>query len=426
MEPKDYLEFDFTDIKTPLPIDRRDFLKRMGGGIIIILSLSDFLEVHGDILQGRPMPEDLNVYLRIKEDGRVDCYTGKIEMGQGIITSLAQMLADELDVTLDSVDMIMGDTDLCPWDMGTFGSMSTRFFGPPLRAAGAEARSILLQLAAEELKVAANQLMVDGGEVFERNNKKNSVSYASLTKGKKIVRTVKEKPPLKKPSEFKLIGKSFLKQDSDLKVTGKAKYAGDIRLKDMLYASIVRPPSHDAKVVSVDTSGAEKIQGVVIVNEEDLLAALHTNKHLAEQAAGKIKVKYDVPQAKVNDKNIFEHIVKNAPEGEIAEEGGDVTAGKNNSKQLFEKDYLNSYVAHATIETHTAIAHMTGDKIEIWASTQTPFRAKEAVAELLGLPEDNVRVRQNFVGAGFGGKSTTQQITEAAQLTRITGCPCEV
>ena len=160
MEPMDYLQYDFADIKTPLPIDRREFLKRMGGGIIIMLSLSEFLEANAEVLQRRPMPEDLNVYLRIKEDGRVDCYTGKIEMGQGIITSLAQMLADELDVALEKVDMIMGDTDLCPWDMGTFGSMSTRFFGPPLRAAGAEAKVILLKLAAEVLKVPVSA----GGE----------------------------------------------------------------------------------------------------------------------------------------------------------------------------------------------------------------------------------------------------------------------
>ena len=91
------------------------------------------------------MPTDFNAFLRIGEDGRVTCFTGKIEMGQGIVTSLAQMLADELSVPLEQVDMVMGDTDLCPWDMGTFGSMTTRFFGPPLRAAAAEAQNVLLR-----------------------------------------------------------------------------------------------------------------------------------------------------------------------------------------------------------------------------------------------------------------------------------------
>ncbi len=108
---------------------------------------------------GRPqLPQDFNAFLRIREDGRVTGFTGKIEMGQGVITSLAQMLADELAVPLDSVDMVMGDTDLCPWDMGTFGSMTTRIFGPALRAAAAEAKAVLVELAAEYLQVAKEHL----------------------------------------------------------------------------------------------------------------------------------------------------------------------------------------------------------------------------------------------------------------------------
>ena len=196
---------------------------------------------------------NLNVYLQMGGDGRVDCYTGKIEMGQGVITSLAQMLAEELDVSLEDVDMVMGYTELCPWDMGTFGSMSTRFFGPP-SAAGAEARATLMQLASTALKVHASLLTVNEGIVSVKNDNSKSITYAELSKGKRIVKTVSEKPPLKKPSEFKIIGKPVLKQDSYLKVTGKAQFAADLRLKGMLYASIVRPPVHGAELVSVDTS----------------------------------------------------------------------------------------------------------------------------------------------------------------------------
>ena len=137
----------------------------MGGGILVLVAFGK-----GDVLgQGRgggfsqQLPSDLNAFLKIGEDGRVSCFTGKIEMGQGIVTSLAQMLAEELNVPLESVDMVMGDTDLCPWDMGTFGSMSTRFFGPALRAAAAEARSVLLQLAAERLQTPAAELKAENG-----------------------------------------------------------------------------------------------------------------------------------------------------------------------------------------------------------------------------------------------------------------------
>jgi isoquinoline 1-oxidoreductase len=426
MKTWDYLQYDFNDIKTPIPIDRREFLKRMGGGLIIILSLSEFIEAHGDILQDRQMPEDLNIYLRIKEDGRVDCFTGKIEMGQGIITSLAQMLAEELDVSLANIDMIMGDTELCPWDMGTFGSMSTRFFGPPLRTAGAEARATLMQLAATELNTDVSLLTVNEGVVSVKNDKSQSITYAELTKGKKIIKTVKEKPPLKKPSDFKIIGKPVLKQDSILKVTGKAKFAADVRLDGMLYASIVRPPVHGAEIENIDTSEAESMGGVTVINEGDLIAALHTEKAVAEEAAAKVKIKYKLPVADVNDKNIFEYLLNNAPEGNIVDEGGNLESGQKEAKVHVEKEYYNSYVAHATMEPHAATARVNDGKIEIWASTQTPFRAESQVAELLGIPEEKVRIRQAFVGGGFGGKSNTQQILEVARLTWVSNKPVQV
>ena len=160
MNPNDYLALDFkdvSDLSQLFPQSRRDFLKRFGGGIVIFVALGDFLLAQEEGARpkgGRPgLPTDFNAFLRIGEDGRVTCFTGKIEMGQGPITSLPQMLAEELEAPLDSVDIVMGDTDLCPWDMGTFGSMTTRQFSPALLAAAAEAKAVLLELAAESLKV---------------------------------------------------------------------------------------------------------------------------------------------------------------------------------------------------------------------------------------------------------------------------------
>lgn len=150
-------------------IGRRDFMKLVGGGIVVAVSLGEAsILQEGGQRRGISYPEDFNAYLRIGEDGRVACFTGKIEMGQGAITSLPQMVADELDIPIDSVDMVMGDTDLCPYDMGTFGSMTTRYFGPALRAAAAEARGVLLELAAEKLKAPVDRLAVKGGVVIEK------------------------------------------------------------------------------------------------------------------------------------------------------------------------------------------------------------------------------------------------------------------
>jgi isoquinoline 1-oxidoreductase len=262
------MEADFTDDEPIFPMTRREALQLLGGGIIVLFTAGDVIAQRSGGRggsSGQDASQDFNAFLRIGEDGRVTCFTGKIEMGQGIVTSLAQMLADELDVSLDSVDMVMGDTDLCPWDMGTFGSMTTRFFGPPLRAAGAEARRVLLELAAEQLGTPVEQLAVEDGVVFDRASRSTRVSYAQLAKGKQIARHAKAS--VKTPAEFKVVGKPTMRRDALAKVTGAAEYAGDIRPPGMLYAKILRPPAHGATLTDVDVSGAREVKGAQVVRD---------------------------------------------------------------------------------------------------------------------------------------------------------------
>ncbi|HUT24602.1 MAG TPA: molybdopterin cofactor-binding domain-containing protein, partial [Sumerlaeia bacterium] len=311
-ETEKQLEPDSQDPKDAPALDRREFLKSIGGGVLVLFSLGDdaLAQRGGGRPPGQQLPEDFNAFLRIGEDGRVSCFTGKIEMGQGIVTSLAQMLADELDTPLDSVDMVMGDTDLCPWDMGTFGSMSTRFFGPPLRAAAAEARSVLLELAAERLKAPLDRLKTKDGVVFDSSNGEKRVTYAQLTEGKKITRRLGKEAVLKTPERFTIVGKPVTRTDAEAKVTGKAKYAGDILLPGMLYARILRPPAHGATLKEVDTSAAEKVDGVRVVRDGDLVAVLAPDPELAEQALERIDPQYETPELPVDDKTIFEHLLR--------------------------------------------------------------------------------------------------------------------
>jgi nicotinate dehydrogenase subunit B len=356
----------------------------------------------------------------------VTCFTGKIEMGQGVVTSLAQMLADELDVSLDSVDMVMGDTDLCPWDRGTFGSMTTRFFGPPLRAAGAEARRILLELASEQLGVPAEQLAVEEGMVSAQEDANKRVSYAQLAQGKRIERHLDTPPPVKRPSELKVAGKPVTHRDALVKVTGEAKYAGDIRLPGMLYASILRPPAHGATLIDVDLSGAEEVPGAQVVRDGDLVAVLHERPDEAERALAKVRPKFETPESDLDENTIFDHLLKVAPEGNVVSQGGDLGRGEGRAAEVFDETYLDGYVAHAPIEPHTAVVQIAGDRATVWASTQTPFGAKDEVAEALGYPSDNVRVITPFVGGGFGGKTRNLQVVEAARLAKLVGKPVQV
>jgi len=347
-------------------------------------------------------------------------------MGQGIVTSLAQMLADELDVPLDAIDVVMGDTDLCPWDMGTFGSRTTRFFGPSLRAAGAEARRVLLELASAHLGKPVGQLGVEDGVVFDKAHKQHGVSYAELAKGTKIERHIQEPVTVKKPSEFKIIGKPVTRRDALEKVTGEAKYAGDIQLPGMVYAKILRPPAHGAKLLDVDLSEAEKVYDVQILREGDFVAVLHPYPDGAEKALAKIKARFDQPEADIDEGNIFAHLLKVAPAGEVVSRDGDLQQGESRTATLFEETYLDGYVAHAPLEPHTAVVQIEGEKATVWASTQTPFRAQNEVAEELGIPAENVRVIPPFVGGGFGGKTRNLQVVEAARLAKLSGKPVQV
>lgn len=426
MDRDDYQVLDFYDVARPLGLTRREFMKLVGSGVVVLFAVGQPSLLEAQRQRGQSLPEDFNAFLRIGEDGRVSCFTGKIEMGQGVITSLAMMLADELEVPLESVDMVMGDTDRCPWDAGTWGSMSTRVFGPALRAAAAEARMVLIELAAEHLGTPASELAAEAGVVYKKSRRQQSVSYAELAKGKKILRRLEGKKVLKAPVEFTVVGTSVSRRDAADKVTGKAKYAGDLREPGMLYARILRPPAHDAKLIGADTSGAKTIDGVRVIEDGDMIAVLHEDPEAAEQALETIKARWDRPKAEVDDKTIYDHLVEVAPPGDAVSQGGDLAAGEKASKTLIERTYLNVYVAHAPIETHTALAKVEGGKATIWASTQSPFGIRDQVAEALGLPSTDVHVVAPFVGGGFGGKGTNHQAIEAAKLAKLARRPVQV
>ena len=416
----------------PASVTRREFLKRMGllgGGLIVYATVGDmhaFARTARQGYAGAKVPVDFNAFLKIGADNRVTCFVGKIEMGQGPITSFAQMVAEELDVLYESVDMVMGDTDRCPWDAGTWGSLSTRYYGVFVKEAACEARGVLKELAAERLGCPPERLVAEAGIIFDRNRPDDRVSYGDLTQGRVIERHLKDLPAFKPVSEYTIIGKPYLRRDAREKVTGEAQYTGDIRLPDMLYAKILRPPAHGAKRVRVDTSAAERMAGVRVVRDGDLVAVLHTYPDIAQQALARIKAQYVVPQTGINQQTIFDHLLKNAPSPEVADQAGDLQLGQKKASTVIEETYYNSYVAHAPMETHTALAHFENGKLTVWASTQSPFGVQNQVAEAVGVSAEKVRVITPFVGGGFGGKSASAQAIEAARLAKITAKPVMV
>jgi isoquinoline 1-oxidoreductase len=214
--------------------------------------------------------------------------------------------------------------------------------------------------------------------------------------------------------------------DSVQKVTGQAKYAGDLKLPGMVFARILRPPSHGAIMTSVDVSGAEKIEGVTVIRDGDFVSVISENRDKVDEAIVKIKAEFSFDEMKVNDRNVFEWMVKAESRSNVVRTNGDLAVGRQISDKVFESEYHDPYVAHAAIETHTALANLEGDKMTVWASTQSPFGLQDGIVRELGFTREKVRVITPFVGGGFGGKAAYQQGVEAARLAKLTGKPVMV
>ena len=412
-------------VVVPGEMKRRDFFGVAGAGLFVFFGVDLAEGQEPGRLPGRQSgPTDFNAYLRITPDGRVTCLAGKVELGQGVMTELAGALAEELDVAMDAVDVILGDTELCPYDMGTFGSMTTPLLWPVVRKAGAEAKAVLLEMAAERLHVPASRLRAESGTIRDSANRSSVVTYGQLVDGKRIERHIENVPV--KTAPLQVIGHSQQRVDGLDKVTGKAQYAGDRILPGMLYAAILRPPAHGAKLRSADTSAVEKASGVRVVQDGDMIAVLAERPDIASAARDQIKAEFEHPPAGPDDKTIFEHIQKTAPEPRIAGHSGDLKEGERLAGLVVEETYLNSYVAHAPVETHSAAAEIEDGKVTIWASTQAPFMVQRSVAGALGMPADKVRIISRYVGGGFGGKTEADQALEAARLAKMTGKPVQV
>lgn len=405
-------------------ISRRDFLKLASGGIAIFVGLGPGSTPAQNA--NRLYPEDFNAYLIIGENGRVTVFSGKIEMGQGVMTSQAQMVAEELGVPLSSIDIVLGDTDRCPWDMGTFGSLTTRMFGPVLRAAAAEARSAILALATARLGVPVERLEIRDGIVFVVGEPSQQVGFGALSRGASMARILDRKAVLRAVANFQVMGTSPTRLDGLDKVTGAAKYAADIKLPGMLYARILRPPMHGATLLQSDTSGVASFPGIVLVAREDLIATLHEDPEAAAAALGSIKANWRLPEGKIDQDSIFNVIQARAGVLKEVMQRGDVVAARAGSAHVFQSEYRKGYVAHAPIEPHAALAEIRNGKVTVWASTQTPFPTRDRIARLLGLDARNVRVITPYVGGGFGGKSADEQAIEAVRLAQITGRPVQV
>jgi isoquinoline 1-oxidoreductase len=207
-----------------------------------------------------------------------------------------------------------------------------------------EARGVLVDLASAKLGVPASRLEVKDGIVIDTKDPKKRVSYAELAKGKRLERFLDVKPSVEDHTKFTYIGKSYKHVDSRVKVTGEAKFAGDYKLPGMVFARILRPPSHGAKLTTVDISGAEQVQGTQVVRDEDFIAVLNENRDRADEAVVKIKAEYSFNELKVNDKTLYDRMVGADSRVNVMRTNGDMEAGYQQSDRIFESEFHDPYV----------------------------------------------------------------------------------
>ena len=276
-------------------------------------------------------------------------------------------------------------------------------------------------LAAERLGVSADGLIFADGAVSDSRAPAKRLTYGELLRGARIERTVtlSSLPPFEKG---KATGQSVHRTDARAKVTGAARYAGDVRLPGMMYAAVLRSPD-GSRLVSLDTSAA---QGYRVVRDGELVAVLHPTPDGAERGLSLLKARYKGRPSNISNANVHAHLVATASKPAIEYQGGSVDAARRRVKHTLDCTYTDPFVAHAPIETHTALAHFEGDHLTVWASTQSPFGTRESLTKALDMPLDRVRVITPFIGGGFGGKAHAPQAVEAALLARKAGCPVQV
>jgi isoquinoline 1-oxidoreductase len=325
--------------------------------------------------------------------------------------------------------MILADTDLTPYDMGTFGSRTTPVMAAQLRRVSAAARELLLDLAAEQLKRDRKTLLVQDGKVTDPATKQ-SLGFGQITKGQKLLKAVTEGAQATPADQWKVAGKSAPKVDGREFVTGSHRYTSDLKRPGMLCGKILRPASFNATLVSLDPKEAEKIPGVTVVRDGDFIGVAAPSDHVALEAVSAIRAEWKSAE-QPSSRELFDYLKKN-PTGSQGFESrsrhiqGTIEEGLAQADKRLEQTYTVAYIAHAPLEPRAAVAEWQDGKLTVWTGTQRPFGVRSELAEAFRIPEDRVRVIVPDTGSAYGGKHTGETAVEAARLARAAGKPVRV
>jgi nicotinate dehydrogenase subunit B len=364
--------------------------------------------------------EDYRAWLHVGASGTVTVASGKVDVGQGSASELAGVVVAELGATPASVHVLLADTDLAPYDAGTFGSRTTPDVVPAVSGVAAAARATLEAVAAAEWSVDLGSVNVAAGAVAGAGR---SASFAGLVRG---LRRVERAAPSAEPAR----AVSRVLDSTDI-VTGRRRFTSDLSAPRMLHGRVLRPPAPEAELLSVDIGAAEAIDGVVVVREGDLVGVVAPDALTASRGLDALRPSWSSTSGPSSD-DLESHLRVNPTTqkgwgGDVDESTGDADAALASAPTQRSATYTTAYIAHDPLETRAAVAHWDDDgRLTVWTGTQRPFGVREALAGTLGIGQERIRVVVPATGGAFGGKHTAEAGLEAARLARAVGQPVKV
>ena len=417
-------------MSTTLLASRRDVLK--GGALVVSFSwLGLPLQALAQTAPatGKPIGLDqVDTFLAIDANGMVTIYSGKVDLGTGVLTALTQIAADELDVPLASVTVVQGDTALTPDQGTTWGSLTIQIGEVQIRNAAAVARNAFLELASAKLGVKSEDLTVENG-IISGGGK--SVSFGDLIGGRSFALAVDHKTPpkTKDPKDFKLVGTAVRRIDIPAKVTGTFTYMQDFSVPDMLHGRVVRPPAIGASLESVDENSVRGIPGLVkVVREGNFLAAVAENEWAAIKAARNLKATWSKWEGLPEKAKLFEHVraTKVANDEVTGTVGNTADAMAKEGLKHLSATYDFAIHTHGSIGPSCAVAEFKDGKLTSWSASQATHDLKKQLAKMFGLPLENVRCIYVEGSGCYGRNGHEDAAADAALLAKAVGKPVRV
>ncbi|MCU4159566.1 molybdopterin-dependent oxidoreductase [Acidiphilium sp. AL] len=434
-------------------LSRRSVLKA-SSGLVIAFSLF----APGEAAAALPptpdgVPPDaakLYAWLAVHPDDTATLFTGKVEVGTGAETALAQIAAEELDFPIDRMGVVMGTTSLTVNQGPTYGSMTIRYAGPQIRHAAAAGRQALLDLAAAHFKVKADRLVAKDGRISVQGDAHRAISYGRLVDGKRLDMTIgaagkgfgmKVAPNarVKNPATYTVVGKSVMRKDIPAKITGAYTYIQDVKVPGMLHGRVVRPYGVRSTLISVDDGGLKDIPGFVrLVRRDNFLGVVAETEWGAIQAAEKLgsvlhakgpaagPVKWSDWQGLPAMDAIWHTVRETAGTDTTVAKTGSVDTALHGAAKVLKATYRTPFQMHASIGPSCAIAEVGKDRATFWSSTQMPHEARHDMAKLLGIPADRIELNW-FEGSGAYGRNGFDHVNaDAALMSQAVGKPVRV